>query len=218
MVLLTLRSPSLRRLCTVALTQDRRYNTVPRLLHGQPPAIASGTGTEAMHKVFCDAHAYGDTMQDHKKLCHVVVAASCSFLTTPTAPPACSLAASVACLRRWRQYMNEQLIIAINRRNFYEAVLRSKHPSPPFKRTKKKRAAKIATGCRPSKSGGHKHKTHRTRPSFIPPLLLECPCRPSLMAVLSFFPFSFKKYDYENSYRSIHQMEPHRKKVLQKPL
>lgn len=111
-ILPTLRSPSFRRLCIcIACTHDPSARMqLRRLLHWQPPAIASGTGTEAMRlQCWHKTYAY---VNMPRIASHVVVVPSCSFLTLPALPPLAHWLLRWRCLRRWRQNNNQRLIIA----------------------------------------------------------------------------------------------------------
>jgi len=118
MVLPTLRSPSLQPLLCpcIANAQDPPHKCRSGgFLHWQPPAIASGTGTEPIllqgwHKT----HAY---VNMPRLASHVVVVPSCSFLTLPALPPLAHWLLRWRCLRRWRQNKNQQLIIAMKDSN-----------------------------------------------------------------------------------------------------
>ena len=104
------------------------------------------------------------------------------------------------------QFKNETLTEQLNRMYFF------------YKRTRIKKAAKIAGSSGHPKAAGINTalalqaitQEPTRRPSFIPPLLLECPSALPLMNMLSFFPFFLlQNIFYETSKLNHHALLHH---------
>lgn len=115
-ILPTLRSPSLRRLCIPHMPANAQAQPHRHCGYAAaPPLAATCHRKRHWHRthaiaLLAQTHAYASMPRRCKPRC-----GRCFVFVphTPAAPPACSLAARWRCLRRWLQCINQRQVIAM---------------------------------------------------------------------------------------------------------